>query len=74
MEIKTIEYEYLRNPFYGNGGDDVKSIKDTVDELLNQLIQLEKSEISSKMYYQKVLDSFNEVYQNWEGKRGIHSS
>ena len=41
MELKTIEYEYLKNPYYTEDSEGKESIKEEIETLLQQLIEQE---------------------------------
>ena len=57
LELKMLEFEYLKNPFYLFESSVVDNL-DLIESLISDLIALEQSEINTKLYYQKVRENF----------------
>lgn len=75
LDLKQMQYEYLKNPYYqpfSNAklqefcNEDPKSIQQHILKLIESLLQQEQSEINTKLYYEKVGKSFDHVYNQWE--------
>ena len=69
LELKQMQYEYLKNPMYAQSenmsvehkdfvSEDKQSIVETIHKLIESLIQQEQSEINVRLYYEKVKSSF----------------
>ena len=69
LELKMLQFEYLKNPYYTLSelkdsnlqditNEEVDSINSTVNSLIQNLLDLEQSQINTKLYYQKELSSF----------------
>ena len=74
LDLKQMQYEYLKNPYYKpfqNGGlqefcdEDPKSIRSQIHSLIESLLKQEQSEINTKLYYEKVGKSFDHIYNQW---------
>ena len=82
LELSTIKYEYLKNPFYDTASEvqqfedqdlrdwcseDSKSIREANRKLIDQLLSQETSEINTRLYYEKVQQIFEERFASFEG-------
>lgn len=65
QELKTLQFEFMKNPFYllseneltnlgEAASEESESITKTVRELNEKLLALEQSEINTRLYYEKL--------------------
>lgn len=65
QELKTLQLEYIKNPYYefkeseiqslGEiATEDTDSIQNTIRDLSEKLLALEQSEINTRLYYEKL--------------------
>ena len=69
LELKMLEFEYLKNPFYLFESS-IEDNKDLIEQYIEDLIALEQSEINAKLYYKKVRENFEEKYRGVKEYQG----
>lgn len=66
LELKTLKYEYLVNPYYcdleNRELEPLNEIHEEIEKLTNELVECDSTH---KLYYEKMLRSFNNLKFRW---------